>query len=194
MESRTIQEAIKQEAKKLVPTSSSDKTLYGYSEKEFLLPGQVYGSNFPPNHPPGCFEIPDGFVTPIRSTPHRNLTSSPCGSEDFKSGSARPSRVSRRQLRGPFGQMLMEEMAKTEVKLGSGTVEAEVQPPDLLTMTSAMTAATSTAPAISHQRTRFATKSLQTLFNSKINKMNLLQIIALEAGLHPGLCTRAQLR
>ena len=155
MESRTIQEAIKQEAKKLVPASSSDKTLYGYSEKEFLLPGQVYGSNFPPGHPPGCFEIPEGFVTPSRATPHRNLTSSPCGSEDFKSGSARPNRVSRRQLRGPFGQMLMEEMAKTEVKLEAGTVETEAQPPDLLTMTSAMTSATSTAPAISHQRTRF---------------------------------------
>ena len=41
MESRTIQEAIKQEAKKLVPASSSDKTLYGYSEKEFLLPGRA---------------------------------------------------------------------------------------------------------------------------------------------------------
>lgn len=160
IESRTIQEAIKQEAKKLVPTSSGEKTLYGYSEKEFLLPGQVYGSNFPPNHPPGCFEIPDGFVTPIRSTPHRNLTSSPCGSEDFKSGSARPSRVSRRQLRGPFGQMLMEEMAKTEVKLGAGAAETEVQPPDLLTMTSVMTVVTSTAPVISHQRTRFVTYHL----------------------------------
>ena len=63
--------------------------------------------------------------------------------------------MSRRQLRGPFGQMLMEEMAKTEVKLEAGTVETEAQPPDLLTMTSAMTSATSTAPAISHQRTRF---------------------------------------
>ena len=68
IETRTIQEAIKQEAKKLVPASAGEKPLYGYSQApEFLLPGQVYGSNFPPHAPQGCFVMPDGFVTPIRS-------------------------------------------------------------------------------------------------------------------------------
>ena len=75
-ETRTIQEAIKQEAKKFAPTTSKNqKALYvgeqEFSEKEFLLPGKVYGSNFQ-KPAQSCYEIPDGFVTPLRSTPHRH--------------------------------------------------------------------------------------------------------------------------
>ena len=74
-ETRTIQEAIKMEAKKLAPVTnnntSSQKSLY----KEFLLPGQVYQATAtfqPPKlEPPPHFAIPDGFVTPCRATPHR---------------------------------------------------------------------------------------------------------------------------
>ena len=80
----TIQDAIKNEAKKLVPNQQANqKGVYPLSEKEFLLPGQVYGSNFP-QHSPGCYQMPDGFVTPLRVTPHRNLASSPPVLEDGK--------------------------------------------------------------------------------------------------------------
>lgn len=118
-DTRTIEDAIKNEAKKLVPGQpSGQKGLYALSEKEFLLPSKVYGSNFP-NRGSGCFEMPDGFVTPLRVTPHRNLASSPPVLEDGKNGSqptgSRIARLPRRhQLRGPFGQMLMEEMAKSD--------------------------------------------------------------------------------
>ena len=81
-----------------------------------MLPGKVYGNNFK-KHNPNCYQIPDGFVTPLRQTPHRNLTSSPPGSADGKNPVrlAAPGRLSRRhQLRGPFGQLLMDEMAKSE--------------------------------------------------------------------------------
>ena len=86
-DTRTIQDAIKNEAKKLVPGQiSGQKGLYALSEKEFLLPSKVYGTNFP-NRGSGCFEMPDGFVTPLRVTPHRNLASSPPVLEDGKSRS-----------------------------------------------------------------------------------------------------------
>ena len=89
--------------------------------------------------------------------------------------------MSRRQLRGPFGQMLMEEMAKTEAaKLeldchDTGESDTDTghhqqqqqyhqpqqqqqqQPLDLLTSCSAaLNVATTSAPSvISHQRTRY---------------------------------------
>ena len=64
----------------------------------------------------------------------------------------------RHQLRGPFGQMLMEEMAKTEVKMEAESTDP--QPPDVLAVTSAVTPDTSAAPTISHQRTRYIIVSL----------------------------------
>ena len=89
-DTRTIQDAIKHEAKRLGPgPPAAQKELYGLSEKEFLLPGKVYGSNFP-NRSSGCFEMPDGFVTPLRVTPHRNLASSPPVMEDGKVASQQP--------------------------------------------------------------------------------------------------------
>ena len=85
-DTNTIQDAIKNEVKKLVPTQSiGKKGLYALTEKEFLLPGKVYGSNFP-NRGSGCFEMPEGFVTPLRVTPHRNLASSPPVLEEGKTG------------------------------------------------------------------------------------------------------------
>ena len=48
--------------------------------------------------------------------------------------------------------MLMEEMAKTEVKMEAESTDP--QPPDVLAVTSAVTPDTSAAPTISHQRTR----------------------------------------
>ena len=49
--------------------------------------------------------------------------------------------------------MLMEEMAKTEVKMEAESTDP--QPPDVLAVTSAVTPDTSAAPTISHQRTRY---------------------------------------
>ena len=118
--------------KKLDPSSANQENIYHFSEKEFLLPGKVYGSNFK-KHSQDCYQIPDGFVTPLRVTPHRsvevslspaesfhcptrNLTSSPPAEDGGKRDPARMTqgRQSRRQLRGPFGQLLMDEMAKSE--------------------------------------------------------------------------------
>ena len=84
-----------------------DSGLYSLTGKEFLLPGKVYGANFPSRD----LVLPDGFVTPLRVTPHRNLTGSPPAT----AGSAACRLPRRHQLRGPFGQMLMEEMAKSEL-------------------------------------------------------------------------------
>ena len=66
----TIQEAIKQEAKKLGPGSANQDQLYRFSDKDFMLPGKVYGCTFN-KHNQDCYQIPDGFVTPLRATPHR---------------------------------------------------------------------------------------------------------------------------
>merc|ERR1719209_218715 len=65
-------------------------------------------------------EMPDGFVTPLRVTPHRKLASSPPSESAGEKGSIGGNRLAkmprRHQLRGPFGQMLMEEMAKSDLK------------------------------------------------------------------------------
>ena len=67
----TIQEAIKQEAKKHYgPGSANQDQLYRFSDKDFMLPGKVYGCTFN-KHTQDCYQIPDGFVTPLRATPHR---------------------------------------------------------------------------------------------------------------------------
>merc|ERR1719354_1207900 len=53
------------------------------------------------DHESKGFKLPEGFVTPVRSTPIRN------------SNNQLSKRISTRQaLRGPFGELLMEEMAK----------------------------------------------------------------------------------
>ena len=169
VETRTIQEAIKQEAKKLVPqTSGPNQSMGRYpgmKEKEFLMPGKVYGTNFTPiiTPPPQCFRIPDGFVTPLRSTPHRNLTNTPvsetsqmrAGASAASRTSARMSRVSR-QLRGPFGQMLMEEMAKSGAIQDPSEMFLDQQPPDLL----GDTQEAGQGPVIFHQRTRSSPSKL----------------------------------
>ena len=54
--------------------------------------------------------------------------------------------------------MLMEEMAKTEVKMEAESTDP--QTPDVLAVTSAVTPDTSAAPTISHQRTRYIIVSL----------------------------------
>ena len=73
----TIQEAIKQEAKKLGPGSANQDQLYRFSDKDFMLPGKVYGCTFN-KHSQDCYQIPDGFVTPLRATPHRLVDWSQC--------------------------------------------------------------------------------------------------------------------
>ena len=50
---------------------TNPQTFYDHdeTEKDFLLPGRVYGSNFQNKKQSSCFKMPDGFVTPLRSTP-----------------------------------------------------------------------------------------------------------------------------
>ena len=103
-----------------------------------MLPGKVYGCTFN-KHSQDCYQIPDGFVTPLRATPHRNLTASPPAEGEGKRDHPVRPRLSRRhQLRGPFGQLLMDEMAKSEKVKSEPEEEAEAAAPSI----------------ISHQRTR----------------------------------------
>ena len=170
----TIQEAIKQEAKKFAPNSANQDNMYRFSEKEFMLPGKVYGSNFN-KHKSDCYQIPDGFVTPLRATPHRlvelelclsqnshcltrNLTASPPAEGEGKREPARLPRLSRRhQLRGPFGQLLMDEMAKSE----SRKPEEETDPEPAI---------------ISHQRTRSSPSQIEFSQIKKSPELNFANL------------------
>ena len=112
-----------------------------------------------------CFQVPDGFVTPLRSTPHRHLTTTPVSeAAQIRSGasaaartSSRMSRVSR-QLRGPFGQMLMEEMAKSDKAKDQDHLQPSYQEDQ------------SPPTVISHQRTRSSPSKLMDFSQEQFNQ------------------------